>query len=174
MQIILVFASIVAMLVLQTIIESIRSLVSNVSPLLVLILSVHFCLSQTHSRWLSGTINIANESSNQFLYVQWLSNSNFYFWIVSVTGTAGIEYFCFPERSVLLEKRTGKVAVWYYAHSDTGEASSGYILPNIHQWNSKGLCTGSLFDVITNIIGLVAALLANYVQGWIDPVGAIH
>jgi len=40
--------------------------------------------------------------------------------------------------------------------------------------NSEGLCTGSIFDVITNIIGLVAALLANYVQGWIDPVGAIH
>jgi divalent metal cation (Fe/Co/Zn/Cd) transporter len=31
----------------------------------------------------------------------------------------------------------------------------------------------TFFDVITNVIGLVAALLANYVQGWIDPVGAI-
>ncbi|THU46252.1 hypothetical protein C4D60_Mb09t02990 [Musa balbisiana] len=29
------------------------------------------------------------------------------------------------------------------------------------------------FDVITNIIGLVAALLANYVEDWIDPVGAV-
>jgi ABC-type dipeptide/oligopeptide/nickel transport system permease subunit len=27
--------------------------------------------------------------------------------------------------------------------------------------------------VITNVIGIMAALLANYVQGWIDPVGAI-
>jgi divalent metal cation (Fe/Co/Zn/Cd) transporter len=30
-----------------------------------------------------------------------------------------------------------------------------------------------MFDVMTNIIGLVAALLANYFEGWIDPVGAI-
>jgi len=30
-----------------------------------------------------------------------------------------------------------------------------------------------LFDVITNVIGLVAALLATYVQAWIDPVRAI-
>lgn len=37
----------------------------------------------------------------------------------------------------------------------------------------KAYAQDHLFDVITNIIGLVAALLANYVQGWIDPVGAI-
>ncbi|KAG2730129.1 hypothetical protein I3760_01G278900 [Carya illinoinensis] len=29
------------------------------------------------------------------------------------------------------------------------------------------------FDVITNIIGLIAALLANYIDDWLDPVGAI-
>jgi divalent metal cation (Fe/Co/Zn/Cd) transporter len=37
----------------------------------------------------------------------------------------------------------------------------------------KAYAQDHFFDVITNIIGLVAALLANYVQGWIDPVGAI-
>jgi len=43
MQIILVFASIVAMLVLQTIIESIRSLVSNRDQ---------FCLRKEQAKWL--------------------------------------------------------------------------------------------------------------------------
>uniref|UniRef100_A0A0E0DSJ0 Uncharacterized protein n=1 Tax=Oryza meridionalis TaxID=40149 RepID=A0A0E0DSJ0_9ORYZ len=37
----------------------------------------------------------------------------------------------------------------------------------------KAYAQDHLFDVITNVIGLVAALLANYVEGWIDPVGAI-
>jgi divalent metal cation (Fe/Co/Zn/Cd) transporter len=37
----------------------------------------------------------------------------------------------------------------------------------------KAYAQDQFFDVITNVIGLVAALLANYVQGWIDPVGAI-
>ncbi|RLN29106.1 metal tolerance protein 5-like isoform X1 [Panicum miliaceum] len=37
----------------------------------------------------------------------------------------------------------------------------------------KAYAQDHFFDVITNVIGLVAALLANYVQGWINPVGAI-
>ncbi|XP_062231599.1 metal tolerance protein 5-like isoform X2 [Phragmites australis] len=37
----------------------------------------------------------------------------------------------------------------------------------------KAYAQDHFFDVITNVIGLVAALLADYVQGWIDPVGAI-
>lgn len=37
----------------------------------------------------------------------------------------------------------------------------------------KAYAQDHFFDVITNIIGLVAALLANYVKGWIDPVGAV-
>lgn len=37
----------------------------------------------------------------------------------------------------------------------------------------KAYAQDHLFDVITNVIGLVAALLANYIEGWIDPVGAI-
>ncbi|KAF0923873.1 hypothetical protein E2562_007725 [Oryza meyeriana var. granulata] len=37
----------------------------------------------------------------------------------------------------------------------------------------KAYAQDHFFDVITNVIGLVAALLANYVEGWIDPVGAI-
>lgn len=37
----------------------------------------------------------------------------------------------------------------------------------------KAYAQDHFFDVITNIIGLVAALLANYTKDWIDPVGAI-
>jgi divalent metal cation (Fe/Co/Zn/Cd) transporter len=37
----------------------------------------------------------------------------------------------------------------------------------------KAYAQDHFFDVITNVIGLVAALLAKYVKGWIDPVGAI-
>uniref|UniRef100_A0A8I7B3R1 Cation efflux protein cytoplasmic domain-containing protein n=1 Tax=Hordeum vulgare subsp. vulgare TaxID=112509 RepID=A0A8I7B3R1_HORVV len=37
----------------------------------------------------------------------------------------------------------------------------------------KAYAQDHFFDVITNTIGLVAALLANYFEGWIDPVGAI-
>nr|XP_010905705.1 metal tolerance protein 5 isoform X2 [Elaeis guineensis] len=37
----------------------------------------------------------------------------------------------------------------------------------------KAYAQDHFFDVITNVIGLVAALLANYVKDWIDPVGAI-
>ncbi|XP_027353491.1 metal tolerance protein 11 isoform X2 [Abrus precatorius] len=37
----------------------------------------------------------------------------------------------------------------------------------------KAYAQDHFFDVITNIIGLIAALLANYVDDWMDPVGAI-
>lgn len=37
----------------------------------------------------------------------------------------------------------------------------------------KAYAQDHFFDVITNVIGLIAALLANYFDDWIDPVGAI-
>ncbi|XP_059628194.1 metal tolerance protein 11 [Cornus florida] len=37
----------------------------------------------------------------------------------------------------------------------------------------KAYAQDHLFDVITNIIGLIAVLLANYISYWMDPVGAI-
>lgn len=37
----------------------------------------------------------------------------------------------------------------------------------------KAYAQDHFFDVITNIIGLVAVLLANYFDDWMDPVGAI-
>ncbi|XVE52743.1 hypothetical protein DITRI_Ditri02bG0147900 [Diplodiscus trichospermus] len=37
----------------------------------------------------------------------------------------------------------------------------------------KAYAQDHFFDVITNIIGLIAVLLANYIDDWMDPVGAI-
>lgn len=37
----------------------------------------------------------------------------------------------------------------------------------------KAYAQDHFFDVITNVIGLIAALLANYFSDWMDPVGAI-
>jgi divalent metal cation (Fe/Co/Zn/Cd) transporter len=37
----------------------------------------------------------------------------------------------------------------------------------------KAYAQDHFFDVITNIIGLVAVLLANYFDDWMDPVGAV-
>lgn len=37
----------------------------------------------------------------------------------------------------------------------------------------KAYAQDHFFDVVTNIIGLIAALLANYMEEWMDPVGAI-
>ena len=37
----------------------------------------------------------------------------------------------------------------------------------------KAYAQDHFFDVVTNAIGLVAALLANYIAAWIDPLGAI-
>ncbi|RZC76855.1 hypothetical protein C5167_001018 [Papaver somniferum] len=37
----------------------------------------------------------------------------------------------------------------------------------------KAYAQDHFFDVVTNIIGLVAAILANYFKDWMDPVGAI-
>ncbi|XP_054777136.1 metal tolerance protein 11 isoform X2 [Prosopis cineraria] len=37
----------------------------------------------------------------------------------------------------------------------------------------KAYAQDHFFDVITNVIGLIAALLANYFDDWIDPIGAI-
>jgi divalent metal cation (Fe/Co/Zn/Cd) transporter len=53
-----------------------------------------------------------------------------------------------------------KLALVIYCRSFTNEIVKAYAQDHF-------------FDVITNVIGLVAALLANYIDGWIDPVGAI-
>ncbi|XP_037472183.1 metal tolerance protein 5-like isoform X2 [Triticum dicoccoides] len=104
---ILVFASVMATLGLQIILESIRSLVSSNGA--------EFRLTKEQEMWV---VNI----------------------MLAVTLV--------------------KLLLVIYCRSFTNEIVKAYAQDHF-------------FDVITNIIGLVAALLANYFEGWIDPVGAI-
>ncbi|MCD9644365.1 Metal tolerance protein 11 [Datura stramonium] len=103
---ILVFASVMATLGLQIILESIRTLISDESD---------FSLTKEQERWVVGIM-------------------------VFVTLV--------------------KLVLVLYCRSFTNEIVKAYAQDHF-------------FDVITNIIGLVAALLANYITGWIDPVGAM-
>ncbi|KAG5607732.1 hypothetical protein H5410_029224 [Solanum commersonii] len=103
---ILVFASVMATLGLQIILESMRTLISDESD---------FSLTKEQERWVIGIM-------------------------VFVTLV--------------------KLVLVLYCRSFTNEIVKAYAQDHF-------------FDVITNIIGLVAALLANYFSGWIDPVGAM-
>ncbi|CAN4096034.1 unnamed protein product [Withania somnifera] len=103
---ILVFASVMATLGLQIILESMRTLISDESD---------FSLTKEQERWVVGIM-------------------------VFVTLV--------------------KLVLVLYCRSFTNEIVKAYAQDHF-------------FDVITNIIGLVAALLANYIVDWIDPVGAM-
>ncbi|KAJ1686555.1 hypothetical protein LUZ63_017945 [Rhynchospora breviuscula] len=103
---ILVFASVMATLGLQIILESVRSLISD---------DDEFSLTKEQEKWLIG---------------------------------------------IMLTVTLVKLVLMLYCRSFTNEIVKAYAQDHF-------------FDVITNVIGLVAALLANYVKGWIDPVGAI-
>ncbi|KAK8935833.1 Metal tolerance protein 5 [Platanthera zijinensis] len=103
---ILVFASIMATLGLQIILESVRSLVSNRNE---------FSLTKEQERWVVD---------------------------------------------IMLSVTVVKLCLVIYCRSFTNEIVKAYAQDHF-------------FDVVTNIIGLVAALLANYIKGWIDPAGAI-
>ncbi|KAL6841373.1 hypothetical protein ACP4OV_028891 [Aristida adscensionis] len=103
---ILVFASVMATLGLQIILESTRSLVSD---------GAGFRLTKEQEKWVVD---------------------------------------------IMLSVTLVKLFLVIYCRSFTNEIVKAYAQDHF-------------FDVITNIIGLVAALLANYVKGWIDPVGAI-
>ncbi|XP_019151422.1 PREDICTED: metal tolerance protein 5-like isoform X2 [Ipomoea nil] len=103
---ILVFASVMATLGLQIILESLRTLLSN---------EMDFNLTKEQELWVVGIM-------------------------VFVTLV--------------------KLVLVIYCRSFTNEIVKAYAQDHF-------------FDVITNVIGLIAALLANYVTGWMDPVGAI-
>lgn len=103
---ILVFASVMATLGLQIILESVRQLLSDESD---------FSLNKEQERWLVG---------------------------------------------IMLSVTMVKLFLVIYCRSFTNEIVKAYAQDHF-------------FDVITNIIGLIAALLANYVSDWMDPVGAI-
>lgn len=62
--------------------------------------------------------------------------------------------------SIMLMVTLVKLLLMVYCRSFTNEIVKAYAQDHF-------------FDVITNIIGLFAALLANYIEDWMDPVGAI-
>ncbi|KAL4386789.1 hypothetical protein GQ457_09G029140 [Hibiscus cannabinus] len=103
---ILVFASVMATLGLQIILESIRTMVSNEDE---------FNLTNDQERWVVG---------------------------------------------IMLGVTLVKLLLMLYCRTFTNEIVKAYAQDHF-------------FDVITNIIGLVAVLLANYIDDWMDPVGAI-
>ncbi|KAG2730128.1 hypothetical protein I3760_01G278900 [Carya illinoinensis] len=103
---ILVFASVMATLGLQIILESMRTLLSDENE---------FSLTKKQEQWLVG---------------------------------------------IMLSVTLVKFVLVIYCRSFTNEIVKAYAQDHF-------------FDVITNIIGLIAALLANYIDDWLDPVGAI-
>uniref|UniRef100_A0A0E0L3G9 Uncharacterized protein n=1 Tax=Oryza punctata TaxID=4537 RepID=A0A0E0L3G9_ORYPU len=112
---ILVFASVMATLGLQIILESTRSLFYDVA--------IDYLMLQ------GDTFRLTKEQEK---------------WIVDI----------------MLSVTLVKLLLVVYCRSFTNEIVKAYAQDHF-------------FDVITNVIGLVAALLANYFEGWIDPVGAI-
>ncbi|KAK2987794.1 hypothetical protein RJ640_030684 [Escallonia rubra] len=103
---ILVFASVMATLGLQIILESMRTLISDGDA---------FSLTKEQEQWVVG---------------------------------------------IMLSVTVVKLLLCVYCRSFTNEIVKAYAQDHF-------------FDVITNIIGLIAALLANYFKEWMDPVGAI-
>ncbi|KAL6980465.1 Metal tolerance protein 11 [Sarracenia purpurea var. burkii] len=103
---ILVFASVMATLGLQIILESVRTLLSD---------DKEFNLTNEQERWVVG---------------------------------------------IMLSVTVVKLFLVVYCRSFTNEIVKAYAQDHF-------------FDVITNIIGLIAALMAKYISDWMDPVGAI-
>ncbi|XWS66062.1 hypothetical protein CRYUN_Cryun05aG0168100 [Craigia yunnanensis] len=103
---ILVFASVMATLGLQIILESLRTMVSD---------EEEFNLTKEQERWVVG---------------------------------------------IMLGVTLVKLLLMFYCRTFTNEIVKAYAQDHF-------------FDVITNIIGLVAVLLANYIDDWMDPGGAI-
>ncbi|MBA0571262.1 hypothetical protein Golob_004846, partial [Gossypium lobatum] len=103
---ILVFASVMATLGLQIILESVRTMVSD---------DDEFNLTIEQERWVVG---------------------------------------------IMLGVTLVKLFLVFYCRTFTNEIVKAYAQDHF-------------FDVITNIIGLIAVLLANYIDDWMDPVGAI-
>ncbi|XVF23794.1 hypothetical protein REPUB_Repub13aG0069800 [Reevesia pubescens] len=103
---ILVFASVMATLGLQIILESVRTMVSDEDE---------FNLTKEQESWVVG---------------------------------------------IMLGVTLVKLLLVFYCRTFTNEIVKAYAQDHF-------------FDVITNLIGLVAVLLANYFNDWMDPVGAI-
>ncbi|KAI3916668.1 hypothetical protein MKX01_032901 [Papaver californicum] len=62
--------------------------------------------------------------------------------------------------SIMLSATAVKLSLWFYCRSSRNEIVRAYAKDHY-------------FDVVTNVIGLVAAVLGDRFYWWIDPVGAI-
>ncbi|KAF8041025.1 hypothetical protein BT93_B3062 [Corymbia citriodora subsp. variegata] len=62
--------------------------------------------------------------------------------------------------SIMLSATVVKLALWLYCRSSPNDIVRAYAKDHY-------------FDVVTNVVGLAAAVLGNYFYWWIDPVGAI-
>jgi divalent metal cation (Fe/Co/Zn/Cd) transporter len=90
--------------------------------------------------------------------------------------------------SIMLSATAVKLALWLYCKSSGNSIVRAYakvwnstlsILQKQHtsKLSFKFACTCAIqdhyFDVITNVVGLVAAVLGDKFLWWIDPVGAV-
>ncbi|KAF8041023.1 hypothetical protein BT93_B3061 [Corymbia citriodora subsp. variegata] len=62
--------------------------------------------------------------------------------------------------SIMLSATVVKLGLWFYCRSSPNDIVRAYAKDHY-------------FDVVTNVVGLAAAVLGNYFYWWIDPVGAI-
>lgn len=62
--------------------------------------------------------------------------------------------------AIMLSATAVKLALWLYCRSSRNEIVRAYVKDHY-------------FDVVTNIVGLIAAVLGNKFYWWIDPAGAI-
>lgn len=62
--------------------------------------------------------------------------------------------------SIMLSATVVKLALWLYCRSSPNDIVRAYAKDHY-------------FDVVTNVVGLAAAVLGNYFYWWIDPAGAI-
>ncbi|XP_074567856.1 metal tolerance protein 4-like [Curcuma longa] len=62
--------------------------------------------------------------------------------------------------SIMLSATAVKLVLWFYCRSSRNEIVRAYAKDHY-------------FDVVTNVVGLVAAVLGDKLYWWIDPVGAI-
>ncbi|WRX12199.1 Cation efflux protein - like 2 [Theobroma cacao] len=143
---ILVFASVMATLGLQIILESVQTMISDVSQLdyalkfpspfnrsFIILEDDCLCL------WNDSDIFLCFAQEDEFNLTKEQER-----WVVVI----------------MLGVTVVKLLLVFYCRTFTNEIVKAYAQDHF-------------FDVITNIIGLVAALLANYIDDWIDPVGAI-
>lgn len=88
--------------------------------------------------------------------------------------------------SIMITATVVKLALWLYCRSSKNEIVRAYakvlvciyitsflIFPAYSVLTSEELFQDHYFDVVTNVVGLVAAVLGDKFFWWIDPAGAL-